>query len=216
MDEVSCLTLLQQLTKNHPDLFTKYGALIGSLIASSTALFLAAGGSEWLKRKFINPKLKIVGNIMRFTQNHYQWRIAVLNEGNDIAKNVQVDVTEIAENGKPRDNFLPMPLGWTHFGGEVRDILPKQTVFLDVFEHHIRRGDRFGTVNLATRFGGGIDDFRQVRINPEISTLELTFYEQSGKTFKRYIELYFGSELFFEARIKGHKWPFGLRGNEVA
>lgn len=220
MNDASCPAILQELGKNNFDLFAKYGALIGALIASSVALFLAAGGGEWLKRKFIKPKLKIVGNIIRYTQSHYQWRITVLNDGNDTAKNVQVNVTRIVDDGKPRINFLPMPLGWTHFGGEVRDILPKQTVFLDVFEHHYKNkapngkdNPLFGSVNLATRFGGGIDDFRQIRESSGISSLELTFYEQGGKTFKKNIEVYFNEQLFFEARIKGQEWPFGLRKN---
>ncbi|OGG12955.1 hypothetical protein A2773_01970 [Candidatus Gottesmanbacteria bacterium RIFCSPHIGHO2_01_FULL_39_10] len=198
-------------TATETSFLVKYGGLIGSLVASGIALFLGGGGGRWLKGSIYKPKMKVEGNIRRFRQNHYSWRIAIKNYGNDTAKDVQVNVTKIIENGIPRENFLPMPLVWTHWGSETRNILPKQTVFLDVIEHHhIIKSNLYGTSNLATRFGGGVDDFRQLHESQEITTLELTFYEQRGLKHIEYIDLIWPKEIFFDARMRGHQWSLGI------
>lgn len=120
---------------------------VGSLIASLTALVLAIWGGR-MRRIAEKPKLKVGENIISHNQpisngtgsqvhvdsTHY--RFLIKNEGNATAKDVEVYIEEIANDGVKRDNFLPVPLRWTHYqtkgGGQVvRNILPKQSVYLD-------------------------------------------------------------------------------------
>jgi len=129
------------------------------------------------------------------------------NTGKDTAKKVQVDVTNIFEDGKTRNNFLPMPLRWTHIDREIRDILPGQTVYLDVFDHHTSKH----SVNLATRFGGGVKDFRE--LNKGQTKLELTFYEQSGRSFITNVEISWGGTLFLDARVQNKPWVLTKNGS---
>ncbi len=153
-----------------------------SLFAPLVALFLGGGGGRYIKPYLgIKPNLHVAG-LRKFGQDRQDvWRIAIENLGTETAKDVQVDVTKIIDNGAPRENFLSMPLTWTHLGCESRDILPKQTVYLDLFQHHIP--NQFETtVNLVTRFGGGINDFRELQQGK--TKLELRFYYRGGKVSK--------------------------------
>src|SRR5437899_3223088 len=95
-----------------------------SLFASLVALFLGGGGGRYIKPYLgIKPTLRIAG-LRRYMQDVYVWRLAVENIGSETAKDVQVDVTKLTHNGTPRENFLSMPLRWTHLDCESRDILP--------------------------------------------------------------------------------------------
>lgn len=100
-----------------PSFLKDYGALIGSLIASTIALFLGGGGGNWIKSWFLMPVLKVL-SLKRLHHTHELdvWRLLIRNEGKAIAKNVQVEVIEIIDDGnKKRDNFLPLPLRTTRF-----------------------------------------------------------------------------------------------------
>lgn len=178
------------------------------LVPSVVALFLGAGGGKLLIDKLWHSNLVIVGTIRRFRQNHHVWRIAISNDGSATAYDIQVDVTNIFENGHKRENFLSMPLRWTHLDKEIRDINADQTVFLDVFEHHINNQAK--TVNLATRFGGGVDDFRELKVGPDATALELTLYNSKRKSIKIYVDILWTSDIFLDARVRGKKWHLGI------
>lgn len=174
----------------------------GSIIASLTALFIAVGGARVIKRLIgIRPELKLIG-FKRYHQATYYWRLAIKNSGKEVAKKVQVNVTAIYDDGKKRENFLAIPLRWTHLNCESRDILPSQTVYLDVVEHIISKdGDE---AKLITRRGGGVDDFEVLKKGE--SKVILTFYEKSGISFDKQIEISRNDGLLLDGRIKGKKW----------
>lgn len=139
-------------------------------------------------------------------------RLVIRNEGNDTAENVQVDVIKIFDDGESRKNFLPMPLLWTHLGREERNILQKQTVYLDIVNWNTE-GNSLSSLTfipeLATRYGGGIDDFRKLKSGK--SRLELTFYKRGGKSFSKKIEIEFDGHLLYDFRIEGQKWYWGSK-----
>ena len=185
-----------------------YGGLIGTFIASATALFIAGGGGRWLINKAYKPNLKVTGNIQRYMQALQMWRIAITNEGNDTAKNVQAMVTRFIEGGQDRENFVPMPLAWTHQEEVSIDIHPEQTVYLDIIEHHTNTSDK--KANLASPRGHGVPDFRDLKESEQITTLEITFYGNRGRLFKTYIDISWSLGLCFNAKVRGKRWALGI------
>ena len=182
-----------------------------SILPSIVALLVAGGIGRYIKPYLgIKPRLEVL-ELIRFHQAHYIWRLAIVNNGRETAKNVQVDVVKIYDEGVLRENFLPMPLPWTHTDKESRDISPKQTVYLDVFYHKINDPN---DAHIATRFGGGVDNFRKFKLGK--SKLTLTFYEQSGKSFNKEIEISWTSALFFDARLQGKKWVLTKNGKFIS
>lgn len=218
--DATATALLKQLTENLEPLkglntpsFLKI-EFWSSLIPSLIALLIAGGIGKFIKPHLgIKPKLEILG-LQRFLQGHQVWRIAVINNGLEIAKNVQVDVVKIYDGNVLRENFLPMPLPWTHRDThpdkENRNILPKQTVYLDVFYH---KANDPNDVHIATRFGGDIDNFRKLKNGK--SKLVLTFFEQSGGSFNKEIEISWPSSLFLDARLEGKKWVLTKNGKFI-
>ncbi len=214
--DASTYYLLRQLEENSellrklnsPNVFTLEFliSLLFSIIPSIVALCIAGGIGRFIKPYFgIKSELEIL-ELRRFRQKHHVWRLVVVNNGREIAKNVQVDVIRMHDENILRENFLPMPLPWTHVNKENRDILPKQTVYLDVFYHKINSPD---DVHIATRFGRDIDNFRKFRIGK--SKFLLTFYEQGGNSFNREIEVSWEGGLFLDARLQGSKWVLGTK-----
>ncbi len=127
--------------------------------------------------------------------------MVIKNEGNVLAKNVQVDVIEIEDSGKRRENFLPIPLRWTHLDNESRDILPKQTVYLDLFEQltpgsisNIQFFIKFGS-----RFGSGVKDFSF--LNPGKTKVTLRLYNSDGKNTEFNISATWDGQFIFEAKL---------------
>jgi len=182
-----------------------------SVLPSVVALLVAGGIGRYIKPYLgIKPNLEVF-ELVRFHQEHYIWRLAIVNNGKETAKNVQVDVVKIYDNGNPRENFLPMPLPWTHTNKESRDVSPKQTVYLDVFYHKISDPN---DAHIATRFGGGVDSFRKFKFGK--TRLILTFYEQSGKSFSKEVEVSWSNGLFLDARMQGKKWVLTKNGKFIS
>lgn len=206
MDATNAAGLINSVSPNN--FFKEYGELLGAVIASTVALFIAAGGAEKWKRVFLKPELKVINNIQRYRQAHHVWRISVKNTGNDIARDVQAMVTNITEGGKERENFVPMPLGWTHKDSDTSNIHPEQIVNLDIIEHYVNSSNK--EVQLASPRGHGVADFRNIRISDQITKLEISFYESRGKALAVDIEIGYTAPLFLDARVKGHKWSLGI------
>lgn len=207
--------LLKQLAENLESLKSLYTPTVfklefwSSVLPSIVALLIAGGIGRFIKPYLgIKPELEVL-ELNRFLQAHHVWRLAIVNNGRETAKNVQVDLVKMYDESVPRENFLPMPLPWTHTDKESRDILPKQTVYLDVFYHKTNSPD---DVHIATRFGGGIDNFRKLKIGR--SKLILTFYEQSGRSFSKEVEVSWPGGLFLDARLQGKKWVLGTKNGK--
>ena len=154
-----------------------------ALVAAMTALFIAGGGGRWLLSLVYRPRLKIVG-YQPFRQVGYLkvWRAAIKNVGNEVAEDVQATTLAVFDDGKQRRNFLPIPLRWTHLNqGQVgRDILPGQTVYLDIFEDIPSPQDSADTINHTVRFaseiGSDIPDF--THLYPNTTKFEVAIFHK--------------------------------------
>lgn len=189
--------------------FLKQGFLAryGTLIASFTALFIAVFGrvlARWGKSLLYKPKLKIVG-FKKFSQTPTLsvWRLAVKNSGNIVAKKVQAEVVGILDGGKKRQNFLAVPLRWTHLDRELRSILPGQTVYLDLFDQiswdPSSSKSGIQTIRLATRFGANVHDFTRLK-EGESKVKALLFYK-AGRILRFEVTANWTSQLIFKAEL---------------
>ncbi|MBI2621991.1 MAG: hypothetical protein HYW63_05110 [Candidatus Levybacteria bacterium] len=196
------------IVSNITDFLVRYGALIGTIIASLTALVIAIWG-RGLKRLGYKPKIEIV-DLIQNNQNPSLdlWRLVIKNSGNDTAKKVQVDIVEVFDDGnKVRKNFLPIPLRWTHLDTESREILPNQTVYLDLFEH-INRGKDITNLQFFLRFGSRyaqeIKDF--CFLEEGDSKINLKIFQESGDSLEITIYAKWDGQHIFDSRVKGRKW----------
>jgi len=113
-------------------------------------------------------------------------RIIIENQGKYTANSVEayLDIVEDAD-GK-RENFLPVPLIWTHGqlnGGSsptIRNIYPGQKVYLDVFNNIYDNefvGERI--VTFAILAGNNITEFSRLALLE--SKLAIKLYQESGQ-----------------------------------
>ena len=185
-----------------------YGALIGTILASATALLIAVGG-EWLKSLIFKPELVIL-NFRKFRQSHELtvWRLVIKNTGRDTAREVQAEILEIKDEGNLRENFLPTTLSWTHLNKERRDVLKSQTVYLDVFNQidkgPINRMDHH--VIFASPYAQNIEDF--FFLKPGESEIKLKLFQKNGSSQEIKLITKWDGTLLFDAKLKGGKWTW--------
>lgn len=185
--------LLKQLANNLESLkslnspFYTNAGFLGSLIASITALIIAIFTEPFLNKFIRKTKLRVKG-----VTSHIQGagdlivhRLLIKNESNYRAKDVEVDVEQIYDGDEKRQNFLPVPLGWTHShavnGGHVaRDIHPNQSVYLDIC-NYIKRKDG-DVLQLSLKAGSEIADFSVLKLGS--TKLFMKAYQDSGQTIE--------------------------------
>ena len=150
-------------------------------LATTAAVFIALFGKEM--REFIFPSnIKIVSpkenlqipnpELHASTQGHT--RLLVKNFGKTSAYDVEVYVTKLTDPDCIREDFLPVPLCWTH-NGLKRSFHPNQFGYLDLCRID-KRGDY---PKLALIPGAGVFNYETILEGTTI--LELTTFEASGK-----------------------------------
>lgn len=120
-------------------------------------------------------------------------RLVITNMGKFSAKSVQAYIERISDDGERREDFIPMPLTWTHghlnpTGAITRDIYPNQTVYLDVFLNVLDIEvvhDR--SVLLSVGTGREVDSFSKVALGQ--SELKIRLYQESGQVSEANIKI---------------------------
>lgn len=116
-------------------------------------------------------------------------RIRIYNGGEHTAKNVGANVEKVIHNGKEDKDFLPLPLIWTHtVNGISRDILPKQSVYLDVI--HLFASDDTDSYmsDIATPVRRN-DDTGGYYIGVGETLLDLVIYQESGQVVRKRVKV---------------------------
>lgn len=120
---------------------------------------------------------------------HYL-RLILKNFGYE-AREVEVNVLRIQEDIKKgstfRNNFLVVPLNWTHgaiydISGVVRNIQKNQTAYLDICSGPID----YKSLHLCTGVSGNAD-FKDLK--PGRTVLTLSLFQKSGQTLYMVIEI---------------------------
>lgn len=169
-----------------------WGALLSSSVALGIALFI-----EPLRHWRLRPKLKIVRVIPK-TQGGglIIYRLLIRNVGKSKAEDVEITVEDLFEGNDFRDNFLAVPLGWTHasaYKGSlvVRDIHPYQSVYWDLckFDPAQREGHGYTepSLNLRAEAGNEVPDF--VHLKSGRSRLSLVAYQANGRPTRKTVTI---------------------------
>lgn len=113
-------------------------------------------------------------------------RIVIENQGKYTANSVEAYLDTVEDADGKRENFLPVPLVWTHGqlngGGSptIRNIYPGQKVYLDVFNNIYDDevvGERI--VAFAILAGNNITEFSRLALLE--SKLAIKLYQESGQ-----------------------------------
>lgn len=180
-------------------LFLVYGATvgvafltfaIGALVSPAVAVL-----GEWLRDKVFRPDIRPLQLLSTEQAGLFVTRLLVKNEGSVRAREVEAVAEQILDAGHLRENFIPMPLRWTH--GQIRpgvpsmrDIHVKQECLLDVAQvgraklYNIpKAGDRYDlklipTLKLCSEAGAHEETLSRLPLGR--SRLVIAIYDASG------------------------------------
>lgn len=167
------------------------------------ALFIALFGpwaSSLISSFFKKSKLKVIETSV-INQENYAYddgnqqnnngkvadvgRIIIRNDGKIKARAVEPYIEAILWDNKIEQNFLPVPLKWTHGqlltgGPTIRDIYPNQSVYLDIF-YSIINSDMVGERSVDWAIGAGceVDTFSKIRLG--VNDIEVKMYQEDGQ-----------------------------------
>lgn len=140
-----------------------------------------------MKSIVVKPVLEIVG-LKKYKQGELiVWRLLIKNNGNDIANDVQAEISKLYDGIALRINYLPAPLRWTHsqylvgnnyFYNGNRNIHPGQMAYLDLFDQ-IPDGDELRIRIATTIFLDSVPDFSILKKGE--SKIELKIFEKNTK-----------------------------------
>ena len=183
-----------QITYNIPSAWPEFLTAIGTILATIIALSVALWG-ETLKKLFYMSNMKLVDyheNLQTsrndVTQGHT--RLKFLNDGGSVAEDVIVYVNEILEGGSPRQDFLPVPLSWTHDGHYMRNFAPHEIWYLDLCrKNNIEDGNKPVLVLAAGQQVPTYED-----INEGKTILKIRLSQKSGEIRDYQIDLFWKFE----------------------
>jgi hypothetical protein len=159
----------------------------GTIAAVVTALLISIRQQTWRERHEMSDIVTVDA------RTYYQdkpslddpprqivLRLDLINRG-FLASSVQAIVRSITVNSRVRENFLPVPLFWTHGtiyhpSSVVRDIQRNQTAHLDLCSGSTLYDD----LRISTPITGNAD-FDQLETG--VNSLEIEFNQRSGQTF---------------------------------
>ena len=177
-------------------IFTPGGTLTDWIMAllTLTAVSVAIWG-QTVKKIFYKPNIKIVGHLENLQDEERGsllgiTRLLLVNEGNTEAKSIEIYVDKILDNGVARENFVPVPLVWTHSGKTIKSLLPQQYAYLDLVSIDHLGDDKFTLgrelfikPRLMLVAGAGVSTYQDIEC--VLTTLELSIFTD-GANIKRY------------------------------
>lgn len=162
--------------------FTAFSTLAAVLIALGVAIWgerLKLFGGYKSDIQIVNSLENIQANREGRKQGHT--RLIFKNYGKAVAEEVEVYVNKIYDIDltEPRDNFIPVPLSWTHDGRSRRNFNPDQYGYLDFcrIDDTERRGSFPRLVLVA---GAGIPTYED--LYPYTVQIELVIFQKTGET----------------------------------
>jgi uncharacterized protein (DUF58 family) len=148
---------------------------------------------EWVRDRVFRPDIRAVRPVVTKQAGVMVGRLLVQNEGSVRAREVEAVVERIFDGDKLRENFIGMPLRWTH--GQVRagvpsmrDIHVKQKCLLDIIQVEPVVSFRVGAngyirtsssrLRLCSEAGGVDESLSELLIGK--SRLVIAIYDASG------------------------------------
>lgn len=177
--------------------FSFWAQIIASFFVIITALIVAYL-MPFMIKLFQKPKLRPL-KILKVLQTYqYIYRLTIKNDSNFIAKNVEIDIEGITDDGGvPRENFIPAPLRWTHRDDASRDVFPHQTAYLDICAVK-REANKF--ITLAAPNIEAFPDM--VILKSGTTNIKLRYYNENGQAEDIKIKVVWnGNETFNDADL---------------
>lgn len=156
--------------------------------ATFLAAFIALFGDQ-----IFRSELKIVGvnSLVQVDKRMHEigyTRLEFHNSGKASAKDITVYIKYIYDDGVLRDNYLPVPLRWTHDGHLSREILAGQKWCLDFCafdEPNLSYNTNWPKFCLGA--GGGIPNFEE--IYSKNTSVGLAIYQRQGDVINYKVDL---------------------------
>ncbi|MBI4666047.1 MAG: hypothetical protein HY751_06540 [Nitrospinae bacterium] len=156
----------------------------------ATIVALWVGLKEEVNKLINKPKL-IPKSIVKHGQSHGRqmnfqrelvFRLPVKNEGSAYALDVYAIVESICENNSLRQNFMPVPLKWTHSpfeerpGISGRNIFTNHTAYLDIASPCLNN-----TLWLCASVGRDIPEYSLLKNEGGDTVLHISLYQKDEK-----------------------------------
>jgi len=147
--------------------------------AIAVALFLGTGIIQSWMKGFWKPKIQPNDEPIKTSQTVgditfvYQ-RLIIKNIGSVSAKNVRVLLTY----EKSPENFIPIPLNWTHWNKSSRDIPKGEPAYIDL----LRKPGSYPNYQFCWAFDVGFStESILMDFKPELGNIRLEFFDDHGK-----------------------------------
>lgn len=153
--------------------------------AIAIALFLGTGILQFWFKSLYRPNLQPIETIktkqLIGKDFHVFHRLIVKNIGNVAAKDVRVLLTY----EKPVENFIPIPLNWTHWNKFSRDISRGEPAYIDVLR---KKGDEENYKFFWSFDTGYPDEPALLNFIPKLGNIRLEFFEHNHKIGDIYLK----------------------------
>ncbi len=130
-----------------------------------------------IDRYFRHHEIKFIKVIKTIQGSICLYRLLIENDSNYTAKNVEIDIEEVIDNGKEREYFLSAPHRWTHRENSLRDIFPHQIASLDIITIKEVPAQ---FISLGAPFLWNIPNMTEIK--PGTTILKFKYYTENGQT----------------------------------
>lgn len=179
------LKQIQPLVKaNEPHYFSWFDYKVLALIIPFISALIVVYIAHRLSRRPKKTNLVIKGASAYQQDTCYMGRLIIKNESNVRAVNVEAYVESVINNGNKINNYLPIPLRWTHSDLNksksmvLRDVSGNQSVFLDIYYYgpYPHPNESIKLVIFSTLY-----EIKYCDIKPGITDLYINLYQESGQ-----------------------------------
>jgi hypothetical protein len=148
-----------------------------TLAAVIVSLTIAVAGKS-MKNLFYKSNIEYIDKLQNIQTTQGHTRLLFKNMGNDTAREVEIYVTEIIDNGQKRADFLPVPLSWTHDGRSRRNFHPNQFGYLDLCRLDDVSANSLNP-KLVLSAGAGVPNYEVITEGE--TEISLMMFQQSGQ-----------------------------------
>lgn len=185
---------------HHPQPDNIFGIPISLLgVIATTILGVLAIFGEQIRSFLFRPNLREADSPVKTSQltpfpksdgfiyheNFLFYRLPIKNVGRASAREVRVLLTYM----KSVDNFIPVPLNWTHWNKSTRDISVGETAYLDI----LKKREALSDIEFCWSSEAGVPVEPRLKVfDSNLGDFLLQFYERDRKVGE--IKLHFSAE----------------------
>jgi hypothetical protein len=203
----SIIPLIPNLNINYTVQSSKSDWVISilTLLSLLGAFAIAIWGQRFHKLGNYKANIKIVKSIENIQENDRHekqghTRLIFENTGKNIAEDVEVYVDKIYDNNNLRNDFISVPLTWTHSGLFKRSFQEKQYGYLDLCRID-NIDDKNDIPKLVLTAGAGIPNYQDLNEGNTILRLMIFQKDERRKIYKIHLNWKKGKPFIHVAKI---------------